>query len=108
MRVKDPSAVFLMETWSTEEYLEKIRCYLHFSSKLVVSSNNKGGGLALFWNDEFDVSIKSYSSSHIDAIIKEGMVDAWRLTRVYGAPETHKQEETWALLCHLDRLFQLP
>ena len=70
VRVKAPSAVFLMETWSNEEYLEKVRCYLHFNSKLVVQSSNKGGGLVLFWNDDLNVSIKSYSHSHIDAIIK--------------------------------------
>jgi ABC-type Zn uptake system ZnuABC Zn-binding protein ZnuA len=48
MRAKDPSAIFLMETWSNEEYLETLRCKLHFISKLVVLSNNKDGGLALF------------------------------------------------------------
>jgi hypothetical protein len=107
VQVKAHSAVFLMETWSNEDYLEKVRCYLHFNSKLVVNSNNKGGDLVLFWNDDFNVSIKSYSSSHIDAIIKEGTEDAWRLTGVYGAPETHKKEETWALLRHLDHMFKL-
>ena len=108
VRVKAPLAVFLMETWLNEEYLEKVRCYLHFSSKLVVQSTNKGGGLVLFWNDDFNVSIKSYSNSHIDAIIKDGTEEAWRLTGVYGAPETHRREETWTLLRHLDRMFQLP
>uniref|UniRef100_A0A2N9GYK3 Reverse transcriptase domain-containing protein n=1 Tax=Fagus sylvatica TaxID=28930 RepID=A0A2N9GYK3_FAGSY len=77
VRVKDPSAIFVMETWSHEEYLEK-------------------------------VTIKSYSSSHIDAIIKEGSEDAWRLTGIYGAPEAQRREETWALLRHLDSKFQLP
>ena len=107
VRVKAPSTVFLVETWSNEDYLEKVRCYLHFNRKLVINSNNKGGGLVLFWNDDFHVSIKSYSSSHIDAIIKEGTEDAWRLTGVYGALETHKREETWALLRHLDHMFKL-
>ena len=55
--VKASSVVFLMETWLTEEYLEKLSCFLHFSSKLLVSSNKKGGGIALFWNNDFDVSI---------------------------------------------------
>uniref|UniRef100_A0A2N9EK22 CCHC-type domain-containing protein n=1 Tax=Fagus sylvatica TaxID=28930 RepID=A0A2N9EK22_FAGSY len=77
VRVKDPSAIFVMETWSHEEYLEK-------------------------------VTIKSYSSSHIDAIIKEGSEDAWRLTGIYGALEAQRREETWALLRHLDSRFQLP
>ena len=76
VRVKAPLAVFLMEAWSNEDYLEILRCNLHFSSKLVVHSNNKGGGLALFWNADIDVSIKSYSCNHIDAVINEGKSDA--------------------------------
>ena len=48
VRVKAPSAVFLMETWSNEDYLKVLRCNLQFSNKLVVHSNKKGGGLALF------------------------------------------------------------
>uniref|UniRef100_A0A2N9G6C8 Uncharacterized protein n=1 Tax=Fagus sylvatica TaxID=28930 RepID=A0A2N9G6C8_FAGSY len=108
VRVKAPSAVFLMETWSNEEYLEKVRCYLHFNSKLVVQSNNKGGGLVLYWNDDLNLAIKSYSSNHIDATINEGTETAWRLTGVYGAPETHRREETWNLLRHLDNMFKLP
>ena len=108
VRVKAPSAVFLMETWSNEEYLEKVRCYLHFNSKLVVKSNNKGGGLVLYWNDDLNLAIKSYSSNHIDATINEGTEKAWRLTGVYRAPETHRREETWTLLRHLDNRLQLP
>jgi hypothetical protein len=108
VRVKAPSAVFLMETWSNEDYLEILRCKLQFSNKLVVRSNKKGGGLALFWSDDLNVFIKSYSCSHIDAVINEGMSDAWRLTGVYGAPETHNRSETWDLIRRQDGLYQLP
>ena len=108
VRAKAPSAVFLIETWSNEDYLEILRCNLHFSNKFVVHSNKKGGGLALFWNVDLNVSIKSYSHNHIDVIINEGMSDAWRLTGVYGAPETHNRPKTWDLLRKLDGLFQLP
>ena len=108
VRVKAPSAVFLMETWSNENYLEILRCNLHFSNKFVVRSNKKGGGLALFWCAELNVSIKSYSCSHIDAVINEGMSDAWRITGVYDAPETHNRSKTWDLIRRLDGLFQLP
>jgi hypothetical protein len=108
VRAKAPSAVFLIETWSNEDYLEILRCNLQFSNKFVVHSNKKGGGLALLWNVDLNVSIKSYSHNHIDAVINEGMSDAWRLTGVYGAPETHNRPKTWDLLRKLDGLFQLP
>ena len=108
VRAKAPTAVFLMETWSNEDYLEILRCKLQFSNKLVVRSNKKGGGLALFWNNDLNAFIKSYSCSHIDAVINEGMSNAWRLTGVYGAPETHNRSETWDLLLRLNGLYQLP
>ena len=108
VRVKAPSAIFLMETWSNEDYLEVLRCNLQVSNKLVVQNNKKGGGLALLWNDDLDVSIKSYSNNHIDAVINEGKPDAWRLTGVYGAPETQNRYKTWDLLRRLDGLYQLP
>ena len=104
VRAKDPSAVFLIETWSKSEYLEVIRCHLHFNNKFVVPSSNKGGGLALFWNNNLDVTIKSFSCHHIDTVINKGKEDVWRLTGIYGAPETHKRQDTWTLLNRLSHL----
>uniref|UniRef100_A0A2N9J7Z2 Reverse transcriptase domain-containing protein n=1 Tax=Fagus sylvatica TaxID=28930 RepID=A0A2N9J7Z2_FAGSY len=48
------------------------------------------------------------NNNHIDAIIREGTADGWRLTGVYGALETQKREETWVLLRHLASMSQLP
>jgi ribonuclease HI len=108
VRAKDPSAVFLCETWSNDEHLENLRCRLHFNNKLLVPSNKKGGGLALFWNKSFDLSVLSYSCNHIDTVVHSGTSDAWRLTFVYGAPETHLRVETWNLLRRLSGQLQLP
>jgi hypothetical protein len=50
VRDKDPSAVFLIETWADEPQLELLRIQLHFANKLVVPRRNRGGGgLAAFW-----------------------------------------------------------
>ena len=108
VRIKDPSAVFLMETWSNEEHLELFRCCLHFNNKLVVPSNNKGGGLALFWNNNLNLSILSYSFSHIDSVINPGTDNAWRLIFMYGEPVTHKRMATWNLLRRLYNQHSLP
>ena len=108
VRVKDPSAVFLMETWSNEEQLELLRCRLHFNNKLVVPSNNKGGGLALFWKNNLNLSISSYSCSHIDSVINPGTDNAWRLSFIYGEPVTHKRMATWNLLRRLHNQHSLP
>ena len=108
VRAKDPLAVFLIETWSKSEYLEIILCHLHFNNKFVVPSNNKGGGLALFWNNSMNLTIKSFSCHHIDTVINEGQEDAWRLTGIYGAPKTHKRSDMWTFLNRLSHLYQLP
>ena len=79
-----------METWSNEDHLELLLYRLHFNNKLVVPSNNKGGGLTLFWNNNLNLSILSYSCSHIDSVINLGVDNAWRLTFIYGEPATHK------------------
>ena len=106
--VKDPSAVFLMETWSNEDHLELLLCRLHFNNKLVVPCNNKGGGLALFWKNNLNLSISSYSCSHIDSIINPGIDNAWRLTFMYGEPVTHKRMATWNLLRRLHNQHSFP
>jgi hypothetical protein len=108
VRVKDPSAVFLCETWSNDEHLENLRCRLHFNNKLLVPSNKKGGGLALFWNKSFNLSVLSYSCNHIDTVVHSGTSDAWRLTFLYGAPETHLRIETWNLIRRLSGQIHLP
>jgi hypothetical protein len=108
VRAKDPSAVFLIKTWSKSEYLEIIRCHLHLNNKFVVPSSNRGGGLALFWNNNLDVTIKSFSCHHIDMLINEGKEDVWRLTGSYGALETHKRHDTWTLLNRLSHFQNVP
>ena len=80
MRAKDPSAVFLCETWSNDEYLEILQCCLHFNNKLLVPSNKKGEGLALFWKKDLDLSVSSYSCTecgerlHAPVALPEGAV----------------------------------
>jgi hypothetical protein len=108
VRVKDPLAVFLMETWSNEEQLELLHCRLHFNNKLVVPSNNKGRGLALFWKNNLNLSISNYSCSHIDSVINPGTDNAWRLSFIYGEPVTHKRMATWNLLRRLHNQHSLP
>ena len=61
VREKDPSVLFLFETWTDEDRLEIIRCRFHFSNKFVVKRINKGGGLVLYWKHDANLTITSYS-----------------------------------------------
>ncbi|KAH9722974.1 hypothetical protein KPL70_006924 [Citrus sinensis] len=64
-----------------------------------------GGGLALFWSSDVDVTIKSYSSHHIDAIVQNQSGKKWRCTGIYGHAEASQKHHTWALLKRLAELY---
>jgi hypothetical protein len=108
VREKDPSVLFLSETWTDEDRLEVIRCRFHFSNKFVVKRINKGGGLVLYWKHDVNLTISSYSLSHIDTIIDGHRAAPWRFTCFYGAPETHLRENSWNLLRTLKNQQHLP
>lgn len=42
---------------------------LHFQNCFAVSREGLGGGLAMMWNSEIVVDIKSYSKHHVDAVV---------------------------------------
>ena len=54
-----------------------------------------GGGLALLWDLELDVNLKTLSKSHIDVIVIEKDGVSWRLIGISGYPEKLKRIETW-------------
>ena len=76
IRAKDPSVVFIAETWADEARLKDIQRQIEFENLFFVERNNKGGGLALYWRNSLDLSIDTYSKNHIDAIINKGKEDA--------------------------------
>lgn len=49
--------------------MERVRVRLGYRGCLTVDKVGKGGGLALLWSGEVDLSISSYSARHIDAMI---------------------------------------
>ena len=108
IQAKDPEIVFLSETWSTKEHMEYIKLKLNFNGLFTVTNKAKGGGLALMWKNNSDVWVDSFSSYHIDAIIKGGTEDAWRLTGFYGEPETSFRNEGWNMLHMLGSKPKLP
>jgi hypothetical protein len=75
---------------------------LRFGSIFVVDCVGRSGGLALFWNDGFEVAIQNFSRRHINAVIKNGeRVIPWKFTGFYGHSEAHKRKEAWSLVKHV-------
>ena len=108
IRAQDLSVVFLAETWLDEARLGPIRDSLQLGHHHGVSKITHGGGLALFWKKDFNVSVESSSLNHIDVVINKGKEKAWRFTGFYGTPETLLRDETWNLLRDLHSRFSLP
>lgn len=79
--------VFLMETKCDRKKMEEIRDRIGFMGCFVVDCVGRSGGLCLLWNEEVTVSIKSYTSHHIDVEIELSGEDfCWRFTGFYGWP----------------------
>ena len=94
IRAKDPSVVFLAETWVDEARLEEVQRNIKFDNLFFVKRNPRGGGgLALYWKNFSDVHVDSFSKYHIDSIINKGGNDEWRFTGFYGEPATHIRSE---------------
>ena len=108
IRAKDPSVVFLVETWADEARLKEIKRNLNFDNLHFVERINRDGGLALLWKDSVDLHVETSSKNHIDAIVNKGDDGAWRITGFYGEPVTHRRMESWNLLRELYSRMQLP
>ena len=48
IQAKDPSIVFLAETWVDEARLQEIKHKIEFDNLFFVERNNRGGSLALY------------------------------------------------------------
>ena len=50
------------------------------------------------WEEEINVSVKSYTSHHIDVVVTSRENINWRLTSVYGWPNKEEKRLTWGLM----------
>ena len=75
---------------------------------VVKDCNGLSGGLALFWNKEIDLTVKSLSRYHIDAVVKEEDGRQWRFTGIYGEPKVEDRGKTWKLLRILKNMYRMP
>ena len=108
IRAKDPSIMFLAETWADEARPQEIKCKIEFDNLFFVERNNRGGSLALYWRNSIDVHVDTFSKNHIDSIIKKGRENEWRFTSFYGELVSHKWYESWNRLRQLQKKFNLP
>lgn len=61
-----------------------------------------GEGLPLLWSDDVELSISSFSSRHIDAMVKNDQGILWHFTKMYGDPVTSNKNLFLDFLRQLD------
>ncbi|XP_074374197.1 uncharacterized protein LOC141714582 [Apium graveolens] len=105
---RKPDILFLSETISDANKIEKLRVKLGFAQGFSVVRIGRSGGLALFWKTNVDCSIMGYSQNHIDLAVNVHSVANWRLTLYYGFPERARRKEAWDMIRNLARLSSLP
>ncbi|GMJ10395.1 hypothetical protein HRI_004708700 [Hibiscus trionum] len=109
LRDVNPSVIFLIETKLQVAEMLNVRRRWGFQCGVEVSSRGKSGGLCLAWKMDCDVTLRSLSDRHIDAMISRDSDDnCWRFTGFYGAPEEQLRAESWNLLRHLDDSPDIP
>ena len=108
IRAKDPSIVFLAETWVNEARLERVHHSIKFDHKWEVCSGRRGGGQVLFWKNDVHVTVEDSHRYLIDVTLDKNKETEWRFTRFYGEPETHQRMEAWNKLRGLNNRPSIP
>ncbi|KAH9770133.1 hypothetical protein KPL71_012275 [Citrus sinensis] len=108
LREHKPHILFVCETKLKQVQMSNMGKSLGFDNCFSVGRNRMGGGLALLWNYESDISIISYSNHHIDVVVSEVNRKKWRCTGIYGHPKSMQKRHTWTLLRRLAGLFNYP
>jgi endonuclease/exonuclease/phosphatase family protein len=101
VRQFSPSVVFLSETKCSTGVIKKIQKRTGLVNGVWVDSAGRAGGLALLWNQEENVNLRSMSGRHIDVIIIHPTGVHWRFTGIYGWSEYGQKHHTWDLLKRL-------
>lgn len=97
-----PYLIFLSEVRCSRQWVEGIRSQIGYDSSFVVRGEGTGGGLALIWDTNVVVNLKSYNLSHIDVDLAVGG-NICRFTGFYGNPVRHLRFQSWNILRQLAR-----
>ncbi|XP_010666976.2 uncharacterized protein LOC104884079 [Beta vulgaris subsp. vulgaris] len=86
---------------------ELIKDKIGYKNAFGVTSQGRAGGLCIYWKEEVDFSLVSFSSHHICGDIRvEGQM--WRFIGIYGWAKEEEKFKTWDLIRHLCENISLP
>lgn len=87
-KCESPVVVLLQETKLSSQKAAKLQWELGYGNMLSILARGRSGGLLMFWRSDMSMTLRSFSHSHIDALVegKDGGA-SYRLTNVYGEPQ---------------------
>jgi hypothetical protein len=103
-----PDVLFLSETKHDTKWMEWWRWKLEMPNMVARDSDGASGGLALLWRNGIDLTVKSLSKYHIDAVIKGEDGISWWFTWIYGESKNDEKEKTWEIMRELKGKMDLP
>ena len=75
--------------------MEKAKDKAGFVYGLIVPKSERTRGIAMLWKKDINMEIKGYAGNYIGAIVIDSISRfKWRITSLYGHPETHRIKET--------------
>nr|XP_011470506.1 PREDICTED: uncharacterized protein LOC105353227 [Fragaria vesca subsp. vesca] len=98
VQAKRPSIIFLSETLAQEAHIESLKRILGFQDSLCIDHGRESQGLALLWNSDTHVKLRTYSAHHIDVEVGKDGMDPWRFTGIYGFAGKDVRNCTWDLI----------
>ncbi|KAK6151882.1 hypothetical protein DH2020_014517 [Rehmannia glutinosa] len=103
IRNKAPKLVFLCETKCKASVVDKLKHSLNMFG-FSVDSRCRSGGLALLWQKDTPVSLRSFSDRFIDVDV-DLLGQSFRFTGVYGEPNVNLRRNGWN---HIRSLLSTP
>ena len=107
IRSYNPAVVFLCETKKKARAMERLKWSLGFTSGVAVDCKGRSGGLALWWRDHVQVTVRPWCQYFIDAVVSvEGKTCT--ITGFYGEPRTELRKKSWDAIRYLRAQDDLP
>ncbi|GAA0167415.1 hypothetical protein LIER_22355 [Lithospermum erythrorhizon] len=95
-----------IKLWKQE--WESITYKLKMPNSLLVDARGRKGAIALLWPQDLNITIKSYSSHHIEAWVEDDGNNPWRFVWFYGHHEVKNRRLSWELLKFINNKSDLP
>lgn len=86
--------MFIAKTCTDKARLERVQRKIQFKYMFESPRRDKAGGLAIFWKEDFNLDIETFSPNHIDTTINKNQANEWRLIGFYGESDAQKRHES--------------